>query len=80
MSRQGLHRRRGHKYRSATAIFPAAPAAQQHAAGRAPLRLRLQGRGLVGGLGRELGVVALLCGRLSAVRTASMHRGLGPAA
>ena len=24
MSRQGLHRRRGHKYRSATAIFPAA--------------------------------------------------------
>lgn len=23
MSRQGLHRRRGHKYRSATAIFPA---------------------------------------------------------
>lgn len=28
MSRQGLHRR-GHKYHSATAIFPAAPAARR---------------------------------------------------
>lgn len=28
MSRQGLHRRRGHKYRSASAIFPAVPAAR----------------------------------------------------
>lgn len=26
MSKQGLHRRRGHKYRSATAIFMVAPA------------------------------------------------------
>lgn len=47
MSRQGLHRRRGHKYRSDTAIFPAAPAARHGTAGRAPLRLRPEGRGLV---------------------------------
>lgn len=53
MSRQGLHRRRGHKYRSATAIFPAAPAARLGSAqpavfgsGSGP-----EGRGLVGGLG-----------------------------
>lgn len=34
MSRQGLHRRRGHKYRSAMAIFPAVPAARRGTAGR----------------------------------------------
>lgn len=55
MSRQGLHRRRGHKYRSATAIFPAAPTARRSKAGRARLKLRREGRGLVDGLGRELG-------------------------
>lgn len=56
MSRQGLQRRRrGHKYRSATAIFQAAPAARLGTAGRTRLRLGLVGRGLVDGLGRELG-------------------------
>ena len=37
MSTQGLQRRRGHKYHSATAIFPAAPAARQ-LGGKAGLR------------------------------------------
>lgn len=65
MSRQGLQRRRrGHKYRSATAIFQAAPAARLGTAGRTRLRLGLVGRGLVDGLGRELGVGALGEGRM----------------
>lgn len=51
MSRQGLHRRRGHKYRSATAIFPAAPAARLGTAGRIRLRLRPGGKGAGGRLG-----------------------------
>lgn len=62
MNRQGLQRRRGHKYRSATAIFQAAPAARHSR--RTRLRLGLVGRGLVDGSGRELGVGALGEGRM----------------
>lgn len=52
MSTQGLQRRRGHKYRSAMAIFPAAPAARRGKAGRARLKLRPEGR-VAGGWLRE---------------------------
>ena len=52
MSTQGLQRRRGHKYRSAMAIFPAAPAARRGKAGRAWLKLRPEGR-VAGGWLRE---------------------------
>lgn len=51
MSTQGLQRRRGHKYRSATAIFPAAPN-RRGKAGRAWLKLRPEGR-VAGGWLRE---------------------------
>lgn len=59
MSRQGLHRRRGHKYRSATAIFPAVPAARHSRPDSAQAPAGPEGRGLVGSLGREPGVGAL---------------------
>lgn len=55
MSRQGLQKRRGHTYCSATTIFPAALEAW--------LTLRPEGRGLVGSLRRELRVEALGEGR-----------------
>lgn len=53
MSRQGLQRRRGHKYRSATAIFQAAPAARHSRPDSA--QARLGGKGARGRLGAGTG-------------------------
>lgn len=55
MSRQGLHRRRGHKYRSATAIFPAAPAARRGKSRPGSAQAPARGKGAGGRLGEGAG-------------------------
>lgn len=55
MSRQGLHRRRGHKYRSATAIFPAAPAARRGQSRPGSAQAPARGKGAGGRLGEGAG-------------------------